>query len=68
MATKKQAEQSTEGRDERASVDAELRAHPTASDTQIAAAAGVDRAFVIDVRAELGAKHTWPQPKEERKS
>jgi len=44
----------------------QIIATPTASDAQVAAAAGVDRHLVAGVRAEMGAKHTWPKPKEEK--
>jgi hypothetical protein len=45
-------------------VVAAIVAKPTASDALIAAEVNLDRAFVMDVRSQMGAKHTWPKPKE----
>ena len=56
----------TDERDEPALAAAQIRETPTASDAQVAAATGVDRYVVADVRAGMGAKHTWPKPKKEK--
>jgi len=46
-------------KDDRAKVRDQIIETPTASDAQVAAATEVDRDVVMDVRAEMGAKHTW---------
>lgn len=57
-------------KDERAAIQACIAEMPTASDAQVAAAATeqfgekVRSDTVADVRAEMGAKHTWPKSKE----
>lgn len=51
-------------RDEKAEIKAQIMETPTASDAQVAAAVGVNRTLVSDVRAEMGAKHTWKKEKQ----
>lgn len=48
-------------RDEKAEIRVQIMETPTASDAQVAAAVGVNRTLVSDVRAEMGAKHTWKE-------
>lgn len=63
MAKTKAADAAPQG--DEAIVVVEIVAHPTASDAQVAAVTGVDRAVVMDVRAGMGAKHTWPKATKE---
>lgn len=38
--------------------------NPTASDQAVAAEVGVTTDFAQTVRDDMGARHTWPEPKE----
>lgn len=56
----------TKDRDLTAAIKAAIREAPTASDAQIAGKVGAHHDLVSDIRAEMGARDTWPTKKESK--